>query len=373
MTWLIATVAVCALGPCLLFLWNLFLYREPAAAAAAAYEVSVLIPARNEESGIADAVHSVLASQSVTLELIVMDDSSTDRTAEIVRALEQSDGRVRLASAPPLPAGWNGKQHACHCLASLARYDRLCFLDADVRVAPDAIARMAAFMDGTGASLVSGFPREVTGTFLERLLLPLIHFVLLAYLPLDASRRHATQPGLAAGCGQFLLVQRTAWQRSGGHAAIRFTMHDGLLLPQSFRRAGYRTDIADLTRLASCRMYTSATQVWNGLAKNATEGMAAPARIVPFSILLFCGQVLPLPLLAAAFIAPPLAPYRGLLALCVAASYLPRILAAVRFRQSWLGALLHSAGVAVLLALQWYALVRKLTGRTVSWKSRAYS
>ncbi len=371
MTWMLAAVALCALGPCLLFCWNLFLYREPPRAEKL-YEVSVLIPARNEAGGIADAVRSVLASQNLALELIVMDDSSTDSTAEIVHALARSDARVRLEAAPPLPAGWNGKQHACHCLASLARYECLCFLDADVRVAPEAIARMAAFMDRTGSALVSGFPREITGFFLEQLLLPLIHFVLLAYLPLDASRKHPTQPGLAAGCGQFLLVQRTAWQRSGGHAAIRFTMHDGLLLPQSFRRAGYRTDIADLTRLAACRMYTGAAQVWNGLAKNATEGMAAPARILPFSILLFFGEVLPALLLASAFFLAQLAAFRWLLAVCVTASYLPRILAAIRFRQSWLGVALHPAGVAVLLALQWYALVRKLTGRAVTWKSRAY-
>lgn len=369
---LIAATAVCAAVPCLLFCWNLLLYREPPPAEHS-YEVSVLIPARNEESGIADAVRSVLTSRDLEFELIVMDDGSTDRTAAIVRELAAADPRVRLEAASRLPAGWNGKQHACQCLALLARYERLCFLDADVRVAPDAIARMAAFMDQTGAALVSGFPRELTGSFLERLLLPLIHFVLLAYLPLDASRRQATQPGLAAGCGQFLLVQATAWKAAGGHAAIRATMHDGLLLPQSLRRAGYRTDLADLTHLASCRMYTTAPQVWNGLAKNATEGMAAPARILPFSILLFFGEVLPAFLLLAAFFLAPLFPYRWVLAACVTASYLPRLLAAIRFRQSWTSVLLHPIGVAVLLVLQWYALIRKWSGHAVTWRNRAYS
>ncbi len=89
------------------------------------------------------------------------------------------------------------------------------------------------------------------------------------------------------------MVRRDAYRKTGGHAQIRATMHDGLLLPQLFRRHGLRTDIADLTHLATCRMYHNASEVWQGLAKNATEGMASPARILPFTFLLFCGQILP--------------------------------------------------------------------------------
>ena len=85
------------------------------------------------------------------------------------------------------------------------------------------------------------------------------------------------------GCGQFILARREAYRKTGGHAEIRATMHDGLLLPQLFRRHGFRTDIADLTYLATCRMYHNAGEVWRGLAKNATEGMAAPSRILPFT------------------------------------------------------------------------------------------
>src|SRR5204862_2615144 len=145
---------------------------------------SVLIPARNEELGIAAAIRSVLASQNVELEVIVLDDASTDRTADIVRALATEDPRVRLEPAPPLPSGWCGKQHACFALSKLARYPVLTFLDADVRLTPDALARMAALLDRSGAALVSGFPRQETGTFLEKLVIPLINWLLSCYLPM---------------------------------------------------------------------------------------------------------------------------------------------------------------------------------------------
>jgi len=375
---ILVILAVCfALLPCALFLANLRFFGEPPQAGQTEPlpKISVLIPARNEELSIAAAVDSVLASISVDLELIVLDDASTDRTAEIVSARAATDSRLRLATAPHLPAGWNGKQHACHVLSGLAQQDLLCFLDADVRLAPTALSRMIAFLRQTDSALVSGFPEQETRTFLEWLLLPLIHFILLGFLPLAIARKQPYSPGLAAGCGQFLLARRDAYRASGGHAAIRTTMHDGLLLPQRFRASGLRTALADLSQLATCRMYRNAAQVWQGLSKNATEGMAAPARIVPFTIMLALGQVLPLPLLALWLLHPSLfaMPFSGaLLAIAVIAGYLPRMIAATRYRQSWRGALLHPLGIAVLLLLQWSALTRKLLGVQATWKQRAY-
>ncbi len=370
----IELVAACSLIPAALFVMNTVLYREPGNALPGSMPaVSILIPARNEEQSIANAVISALASRSIDIEVIVLDDSSTDRTAALVAAIAARDPRVRIASAPPLPAGWNGKQHACQVLATLARYDTFCFLDADVRLHPDAVARMAAFSQTSNSDLVSGFPFQQTGTFLEWLLLPLIHFVLLAYLPIAAMRIFSA-PGLAAGCGQFLMVRREAYEKSGGHACIRATMHDGILLPQLLRKSGYRTDIADLTKLATCRMYHNAGEVWNGLAKNATEGLAAPSRILLFTFLLFFGQIAPVILALILITAPALiAPQMRVWTLAaVAASFLPRMIAVARFRQRPIGAILHPIGVTVLLALQWYALARKLTGQPATWKQRAY-
>jgi glycosyltransferase involved in cell wall biosynthesis len=372
---LVYLVAACSLLPCALFLWNTLLYRQPGNPPAGTLSpISVLIPARNEERSIAAAVGSVLSSRGIDFEVVVLDDASSDRTAEIVAGLAARDPRVRLEFAPPLPAGWNGKQHACFALASLAGYDTLCFLDADVRLQPDALAKMAAFLQASHSDLVSGFPFQETGTFLEWLLLPLIHFVLLAYLPIAGMRLFRKVPGFAAGCGQFLMVRRAAYQASGGHANIRATMHDGLLLPQLLRKHGHRTDIADLTDLASCRMYRSAAEVWNGLAKNATEGLAAPSRILVFSALLFFGQIAPLLLAVAVLLSPSLATpqLRWWIFAALAGSFLPRLVAVARFRQRLVGALLHPIGIAVLLALQWYALARKLAGRQATWKQRAY-
>jgi hypothetical protein len=380
MSVVIALAFCCATVPAVLWVWNMLLYREPQLGGCSETgscdlptTVSVLIPARNEERVIAASLASLLASHGVEIEIVVLDDASTDRTAEIVRGFAEKDARVRLRTSAPLPGGWNGKQHACHELAAAARSEILCFLDADVRLAPEALACMTAFLRNSGSDLVSGFPRQETDSPLECLLLPLIHFVLLSYLPL-AGMRALSAPGFAAGCGQFLMVRRDAYRKSGGHAEIRTTMHDGLLLPQLFRRHGLRTDIADLTHLATCRMYHNASEVWRGLAKNATEGMAAPARILPFTLLLFCGQILPVLLALSVVIAPASYSHgaRSLILAALAASFVPRLLSVWKYRQSLYSALVHPLGVSVLLLLQWYAFLRRIAGQQVTWKERAY-
>jgi hypothetical protein len=379
-------IFVCAAIPAVMFVVNLRRYQAPRAAMGEAARVAVLIPARNEEANIAACVESVLASAGVTLEVLVLDDASTDRTAEIVGELAGRDARVKLVATRELPAGWNGKQHACWLLAQEARAELMLFLDADVRLERDAVARCVVEMRARKVALLSGFPRQVVVGWLERLLLPLIHFVLLSFLPMGRMRK-TTKAAYAAGCGQFFLVEREAYFASGGHSAIRATRHDGLRLPQAMRRAGFRTDIVDLTGLASVRMYDSSGAVWMGLAKNATEGLGAPGRIVPLTVLLVLGQVLPVVagglwlafwvssvVVGATFDQPRVAAAVSLLlALAVVASFLPRMLAVRRFRQPCVSAGLHPLGVAVLLVLQWYALGMQVVGRPVAWRARSYA
>lgn len=343
-------------------------------AAARLPKASVLIPARNEEGAIGAALAAVLASRGVDFEVVVCDDDSADRTAEIVLEAAAADSRARLVRGEGLPTGWNGKQHACWRLAQAAREESrvLVFLDADVRLEPDGLARALRRMQELQADLLSGVPRQVTGTLLEKMLIPLIQFVLLGYLPM-AMMRARRDPAFAAGCGQFFLADRAAYFAAGGHSAIRDTGHDGLRLPKAFRAAGRSTDLVDATDLASCRMYRSASEVWKGLLKNAHEGLGAPGVILPMTLLLGGGQVFPWVLLAASLggFAPAwlLAPA----AVGAAAGLGVRSFQAYRFRLSPLGALLHPVGVFLLLVIQWQAFFARWLGRPTSWKGRSYA
>ena len=352
---------VLAALPLALALANMRLLRAPPRAPGRA-AVSVLIPVRNEEDNVAAACAAVLASEGVEIELVVLDDGSTDRTAAILAGI--GDDRLVIAAAPPLPPGWSGKQHACQRLSERASHELMVFVDADVRLAPDAVSRMAGFMaQHPAVGLASGFPRQVTRSWAEVLLLPLIHFLLLGFLPMAVMRR-SLSPGLGAGCGQLFIARRDAYRAAGGHAAIRASLHDGLTLPRAFRRAGWLTDLFDAGGFARCRMYVNASQVWEGLCKNATEGMAKPGALPIWTAILFGGQVLPLILLIVA----PSWPAAAALACGIGL----RLLLARRFAQPVLSALLHPAGVAGVLLVQWWSLARSLRGGKATWRGRAY-
>jgi hypothetical protein len=263
-----------------------------------------------------------------------------------------------------LPELWCGKQHACSILGRLASGGLLCFLDADVTITPNCIATLANELRTRNVALLSGFPLQETGTLTERALIPMMHVILLGYLPIIRMRT-TTDPAYSAGCGQLMFVDREAYIAAGGHAAIRSSRHDGLALPRAFRIAGLRTDLRDLTELAKCRMYRGAREVYAGLSKNATEGLAAPARIVPFTLLLFGGQCLPVIVFA---IRPSWLTLIG-----AVLAYAPRVLGAIRFRQSWMGVLVHPLAVVLLLIIQWIALIRYALRLPSNWKGRSYT
>ncbi len=342
---------------------NLPLFQAPPAKFSSPPPISVLLPARDEEANLPEVVATVRNQVGVDWELVIVDDASTDGTRRLAEAAALEDRRIKVVLAPPLPPGWAGKQHACHLASQQARFPHWLFLDADVRLSdPQALARISALLDKGGAEMVSGLPLQKTFGWAEQAIIPLIHLVLLGYLPLWEMRRNRL-PALGAACGQMVAVQAAAYRESGGHAAVHDRLHDATALAALFRRRGYMTDMFDATALADCRMYQNSRDVWSGFAKNATEGMARPLLLPLWTFVLLGANLLPLVL---ALTGRPL----GALALLLnAAVYLAL---RRRFQQTILGALSRPLGVTGLMAIQWWALLDKWRGGRATWKGRAY-
>lgn len=348
---------------------NLLLMRSPAKRKpAAGTKVSILIPARNEEEHIGEAVEAALESVGVPVEVVVMDDGSTDATPRIVSEIAARDNRVRLVSAPALPTGWTGKVHACQRLSEEASGTHLLFIDADVRLAPDAAALMAAHAQAKGQAMVSGVPRQITRSLGEVLTVPMINFLMLGYLPVLAMRL-TKDPGFGAACGQLVLVERETYRAIGGHGAISDKLHDGIQLARLFRRKGHRTDVVAGHDLATCRMYRNFTESWEGFIKNAHEGMATTGQLPVWTILLGGGHILPVILLP--FALAGLAPMPIVIA-ALALSFGLRAAITLRTRERLLAIPLHPASVAVALSIQWASLLRMRQGRPAGWKGRVY-
>ncbi len=227
-------------------------------------DTSLLVPAR-DESGRLPAALAGFGAQDVT-EIIVLDDQSGDDTAAVVRRAAETDPRVRLVRGTPLPPGWVGKSWACWQLAAAARGELLLFCDADVRLAPGAVDACWAQMCGQGAEVFSVFPRQRTATLGERLLVPLIDDVLLAFLPHVLLRLPV--PSAATANGQLLMFRRRAYDALGGHAAVAGTMVEDLALAHLTRRAGLRLGLALGGDLAGVRMYAGYRDSVRGFGRN---------------------------------------------------------------------------------------------------------
>jgi len=334
--------------------------------------VSVCIPARNEATNIEACVCSAMAGNALPMEVLVHDDQSDDATPEILARLVAEEARVRSVERRPLPEGFNGKQFGCDRLGRAARGRWLLFTDADVRFAPGAVDAAVAEAESMDVALLSTFPRQITGSFGERMLVPMIHFVLFSYLPMIRMRR-TPDPAASAGCGQFLLCRRDAWESVGGHASWKASMHDGIMMPRAFREAGHRTDLFDGTELVTCRMYDSTPSAWRGFAKNAFEGLGSIGLLLFLTVVHAIGHLLPWIVLILAFVdrdSQRVSWHAATLAgIAIGLASTQRMILAIRFRQSIVGVLLHPVAVMMMTAVQWHSWWLHLRGRR-AWRGR---
>jgi glycosyltransferase involved in cell wall biosynthesis len=223
---------------------------------------SILVPARNEADRLPETLPGLLRQPAD--EILVLDDASTDGTAAVVAAV--ADPRLRLLRGSPPPAGWVGKNWACHQLARAATGDLLVFCDADVRLRPGALEAVWANCRRQRADVFSVFPRQITGSLGERLLVPLIDENLLAFLPhrlLDAD-----VPSAAAANGQLLAFRRRAYRAVGGHEAVRDRIVEDLALARRSRRLGLKLGLALGGDLVATRMYDGYGDAVRGLGKS---------------------------------------------------------------------------------------------------------
>ncbi|WP_137873310.1 glycosyltransferase family A protein [Rhodococcus sp. Q] len=229
--------------------------------------VTVCIPARDEVETLPRLVADLRAQRGVPdLRILILDDDSGDGTAAAAIAAAAADGRFSIEEAEgDPPAGWLGKPHACSRLADLSadRGGVLVFLDADVRLAPDALAAAARALRELRVDLLSPWPFQVAVTAGERLLQPLLGWSWLATAPLPIANR-SMRPSMAVACGQFLVFDAAAYRAVGGHRAVASCVAEDLELARTMRRAGRRTAVAVAGEFASCRMYSSAAQVRDG-------------------------------------------------------------------------------------------------------------
>lgn len=227
--------------------------------------VSVVVPARNEESNIADCLRSLLA-QGEGVEIVVADDGSQDMTAEIVRQLAAQAPQLALVEVPPLPEGWIGKNHALEAGAKQAHGEWLLFTDADTHHVPGKLPGVVERAQREGLDLISFSPRQQAHRWWEKAVMPQVYRALAKLYPYE--RVNDPSDPVVAANGQYILIRREVYFAVGGHRAFRDAVLEDVELARRVKQAGYRLWFGSGDGIVSTRMYSRFPQMWEGWTKN---------------------------------------------------------------------------------------------------------
>jgi len=329
--------------------------------------VSVIVPARNEEASIGACIQSLVAQQEVPLEIIVVDDQSTDRTREIVSSFPRD--RVQVIAAGEVPPGWTGKNNAVATGSKAARGEWLLFTDADTIHRPGSLARSLEEAKRQHAALLSYSPEQIVKTFWEKAVMPVVFAELAAnFRPSQVSDPNSRA---AAANGQYILITREAYDAVGGHAAIATSLLEDVALARAVKRSGRKIFFRYGGDAVQTRMYRSFAQLREGWTKNLALLFPSPARLAALRAIEFV-------LIVASFatsLATALRGHRqpaalaGMLAIILYALFLKRIR---RAHFHWDANLVAVFGLPVFS----YLLLRSKrihSKGSVIWKGRKYS
>ena len=262
-------------------LWNIYLSRKARRHPPAddLPLVSILVPARNEEDKIAACVQSLLDQDYPDFEVIILDDHSTDRTGAILADLKNTRPSLTVIEGQPGPADQIGKNWACSQLYQSARGELLLFTDADTVHHPQTLRETVGALLGEEADLITGYPRQILGSWGERFLVPFFSWAILVLFPLGLGYR-IKSPIFTTAVGQMMLFRREAYQEIGGHEGVSSSIVDDLSLAREIHKKGFNWRVLYLADLVSCRMYSSSREAREGFTKNLFA--AFEFRLLPF-------------------------------------------------------------------------------------------
>ena len=316
--------------------------------------VSVLIPMRNEEANVKGCLSSVLAQKGLdTLEVIAIDDGSTDNTPNEVKAFPS----VELISGEKLPDKWLGKLWACQQLAEKSSGDYLVFVDADVRLSDYAVANSISKMGNW--DFISPYPRQLTAGFVQKIFQPLLQWSWLSSVPLLIAQKYSIK-SMAVANGQFLIIKRDAYFKSGAHAGIKTEVLDDLMLARNLLKQGYKGGVAEASNIATCHMYKNKMELFKGYQKSLWKAFGSvPGTILAIALLIVTG-ILPI-------ISTALGSTSGLAAFGLIT--LSRMISSLRTGSLPNSAIFHPLAILMLLGLILFSWYGKITN-TITWRDR---
>ncbi len=334
--------------------------------------ISILIPARNEEENIKRCIISLTKQDYDNIEILVLDDGSTDNTSKIVKELSEKDGRIKLYKGETLKEGWGGKSYACHQLSKQARGDYLIFTDADTLHFPNSISGAVACLLRYGLGALSIFSKQIMVTMHERMMVPFGNYIILCLMPIYLIRK-AKNALFCVAIGQFMLFKREVYKKIGGHKSVKGEILEDIKISKLVKRCGYKFMIFDGRNNVYCRMYRNFREVVKGYSKvlfavfDYKIYMISIAIVLVSAVFLFPFLMLPLGIL---FDWPIV--ITELIILQIAIILITKIILSIRFKCRAVDILLHPVAVIYLILIAINSVFSTIIGVGIDWKGRIY-
>ena len=335
--------------------------------------VSILIPARNEAENISRCLKSLLRQDYTNLEIIVLNDSSTDNTSKVVEGIAKKDSRIRLVEGAPLEDGWTGKNFASHQLSKLAKGEYFIFTDADTVHFPNSISSAFGALINTKIDALSIYPRQLMVTFWERMSVPIINIALQCFLPFILIKK-TKGPLICTAIGQFMMFKKEAYEKAGGYESIKGHLVDDIQMSKRIKKAGYKFMVFDGKNTIFCRMYKNLNGVVVGLTKSmypafngnvvalfSLTGIFSVSLLIPFIML---------PL--GAFVFDWSSAVIRLMIIQVIVVLVIKTMLAIRYKQKMIDIVLTPVSMAIIDALIFISFFQAKYGEGLTWKDRVY-
>lgn len=233
--------------------------------------ISIMIPARNEEKNIAKCLENLVIQDYPNKEILVLDDHSTDKTAYIVKRYAEKHNSIRLLTGSELPEGWLGKNWACHQLSLQARGNYFLFIDADVELKVNTLSKVNDEMNNSEAKMISVFSTQIIKSLGEWLVVPLMNWLLLAFLPLRLVYS-SSKKSFSAANGQFMFWERNTYLNIGGHLTVKGEVVEDMEFARLCKSKGIKIKTMLGGNLIFCRMYENLADAIKGFSKNFFRG-----------------------------------------------------------------------------------------------------
>ena len=335
--------------------------------------ISILIPARNEEDNIKRCINSLLKQDYENLEILVLDDGSIDRTAEIVSELIKKDSRIRLYYGKPLARGWLGKSYACQQLAGYAKGQYLLFVDADTLHFPTSVSSAIACLLKYKVDALSVFAKQIMVTLPERMVIPFGNFMIMGFMPLALIRK-SRRALFCTAIGQFMLFKKDIYKAIGGHESVKGEILEDVIISKQVKRCGYKFMIFDGRSNLYCRMYHNFSEVVSGYSKVLFSSFDYSIMMISTALVVIAAiYLMPFVMLPLSIIFDWQQAYVNMIFLQMIFILVTRIILSVRYRMKAVDILLYPLSVIYLLSMAVNSVLQYKFNIGICWKGRTYN